>query len=85
MNKLPSGYKQTEVGVIPEDWEVKPLCNVTEIRSGIAKNSNISVSDPVIVHYLQLLVVLEAFHQTQATSNQLQELEKEHALVWHQW
>lgn len=22
------GYKQTEVGVIPEDWEVKPLGSV---------------------------------------------------------
>ena len=25
MNNIPSGYKQTEVGVIPEDWEVKRL------------------------------------------------------------
>ncbi len=25
MNNIPSGYKQTEVGVIPEDWEVNSL------------------------------------------------------------
>lgn len=25
MNKIPKGYKQTEVGVIPEDWDVKLL------------------------------------------------------------
>lgn len=27
---IPAGYQQTEVGVIPEDWEVKPLFEVTE-------------------------------------------------------
>jgi type I restriction enzyme S subunit len=31
------GYKQTEVGVIPEDWEVKPFTQVTDlITCGIA-------------------------------------------------
>jgi type I restriction enzyme S subunit len=31
------GYKQTEVGVIPEDWEVKPFSHVTDlITCGIA-------------------------------------------------
>ena len=31
------GYKQTEVGVIPEDWEVKPLSQVSDkIMVGIA-------------------------------------------------
>jgi type I restriction enzyme S subunit len=28
------GYKQTEVGVIPEDWEVKPLVEVATIATG---------------------------------------------------
>jgi len=28
------GYKQTEVGVIPEEWEVKRLADVGDIRSG---------------------------------------------------
>ncbi|HMS07869.1 MAG TPA: restriction endonuclease subunit S [Pyrinomonadaceae bacterium] len=28
------GYKQTEVGVIPEDWEVKPLSAVSSMKSG---------------------------------------------------
>ena len=34
------GYKQTEVGVIPEDWEVKRLENVAEIRSGGTPSTN---------------------------------------------
>ena len=27
---IPAGYKQTEVGVIPEDWEVSKLVDLTE-------------------------------------------------------
>ena len=28
------GYKQTEIGVIPEEWEVKPLAAVSSMKSG---------------------------------------------------
>ena len=31
---VPPGYKQTDVGVIPEDWEVKRLDEVAEILNG---------------------------------------------------
>lgn len=31
---VPEGYKQTEVGVIPKDWEVKSLGTLVDIRSG---------------------------------------------------
>jgi len=35
--ELKPGYKQTEVGMIPEDWEVQPLASLTEkIMVGIA-------------------------------------------------
>ena len=44
---VPLGYKQTEVGVIPEDWEVRILNDLAQIRTGIAKNSNISANNPV--------------------------------------
>ncbi|MFZ4856177.1 MAG: restriction endonuclease subunit S [Desulfuromonadaceae bacterium] len=33
-NSVPPGYKQTEVGVIPEDWEVKPLAGLATIIHG---------------------------------------------------
>ncbi len=59
--ELKPGYKQSEVGVIPEDWEVKPLCGVAQIRSGIAKNANTAVSDPVTVHYLRVANVQDGF------------------------
>lgn len=32
--KIPKGYKQTEVGLIPEDWELRPLLKSVSIASG---------------------------------------------------
>ncbi len=58
---IPAGYKQTEVGVIPGDWDVKRLSDVSEIRSGIAKNSNVFVNDPITVHYLRVANVQDGF------------------------
>ncbi len=40
-NQIKTGYKQTEIGVIPEDWEVKPLNEITSLMTngfvGISK------------------------------------------------
>jgi type I restriction enzyme, S subunit len=33
------GYKQTEVGVIPEDWDVFPLGEIGKFKNGINKGS----------------------------------------------
>jgi type I restriction enzyme, S subunit len=34
------GYKQTEVGVIPEEWEVKPISHIVErLEAGVSVNS----------------------------------------------
>lgn len=41
--KIPEGYKQTEVGVIPEDWELKMLGEIVQenrISSGLYKDKN---------------------------------------------
>ena len=40
--ELKPGYKQTEVGVIPEDWDVKLLPDVLHFRSGKAHEQFIS-------------------------------------------
>jgi restriction endonuclease S subunit len=34
MSDIPTGYKQTEVGVIPEDWEIRHLGSFCEISAG---------------------------------------------------
>jgi type I restriction enzyme, S subunit len=33
-SQLPKGYKQTEVGVIPEDWSVKIIGEIADVRTG---------------------------------------------------
>ena len=32
--QLPEGYKKTEVGVIPEDWELKTIGDIGSVSSG---------------------------------------------------
>ena len=36
---IKQGYKQTEVGVIPEDWEAVPLSRLGQFKNGINKDS----------------------------------------------
>ena len=38
--ELKPGYKQTEVGVIPEDWEVRPLGSFAQLKNGYAFKSS---------------------------------------------
>ncbi|PHR29752.1 MAG: restriction endonuclease [Desulfotalea sp.] len=56
-----AGYKQTAVGVIPKEWKVSQLCDLAEIRSGVAKNSNVSVNNPILVYYLRVANVQDGF------------------------
>ena len=53
--------KQTGLGLIPKDWDAKCLRDVAQIRSGIAKNANSSVTDPILVHYLRVANVQDGF------------------------
>ncbi len=38
--ELKPGYKQTEIGVIPEDWEVKRLSEIANIATGSTPPTN---------------------------------------------
>jgi hypothetical protein len=31
---IKQGYKQTEIGIIPEDWEVKLVQEISDVKSG---------------------------------------------------
>lgn len=35
MNSIPKGYKKTEVGMIPDDWEIKKLGDFSSFQNGI--------------------------------------------------
>ena len=42
--KIPSGYKQTDIGVIPADWNVKPIKDLATITTG-SKNTQDRIFD----------------------------------------
>ena len=42
MMDIPQGYKQTELGIIPEDWEVKPIGDLGRIVGGGTPSTSIS-------------------------------------------
>jgi len=49
---VPKGYKRTEVGVLPEEWEVKPLGAVANIYRGASPRPS------MIINGLLLMVKL---------------------------
>ena len=49
-NQLPEGYKKTEVGVIPEDWEAKLLGDIFRLKNGFSfKSEYFSSSGPIVL------------------------------------
>ena len=50
MSAIPAGYKQTEVGVIPEDWEVSTIGREFEIKLGkmLDAEKNVGVPKPYL-------------------------------------
>jgi type I restriction enzyme, S subunit len=45
--ELKEGYKQTEVGVIPEDWEVKKLGDVLKLQRGFDLPHRYRIPGPI--------------------------------------
>ncbi len=50
MNDIPAGYKQTEVGVIPEEWEISTVGREFEIKLGkmLDAEKNVGVPKPYL-------------------------------------
>lgn len=46
-NPVPAGYKMTEVGIIPDDWEIHKLSEITSLRTG-PFGSSLHKSDYVV-------------------------------------
>lgn len=51
---IKKGYKQTEVGVIPEDWEVITLSEVFEFKNGLNKEKHFFGQGTPIVNYMDV-------------------------------
>jgi type I restriction enzyme S subunit len=52
MSAIPAGYKQTEVGVIPKDWEVDSIANVAAITTG-DKNTQDRIDEGVYPFFVR--------------------------------
>jgi type I restriction enzyme S subunit len=52
--ELKPGYKQTEVGVIPEDWEVVRLGDMFEFKNGLNKAKGFFGAGTPIVNYMDV-------------------------------
>lgn len=57
----PEQFKDSPLGRLARGWEVRPLVEVAEIHSGVAKNTNRVVGSAVWVHYLRVANVQDGF------------------------
>lgn len=54
-------FKMTPIGEIPESWEISQLGRVSDVRSGVAKNGNRVLVDPVTLPYLRVANVQDGW------------------------
>ena len=52
-------FKQTEIGEIPEEWQLKRLAEVARVQTGLAKNK--AKAGPLSVPYLRVANVQDGF------------------------
>lgn len=62
--ELIPGYKQSDVGIIPDDWDVKPLSEVVDFANGKPHEKDIKVSG------LYLLITLDSIDINGGLKNQ---------------
>lgn len=58
---VPAHQRPTELGALPADWDVIELATRATIQSGIAKNANAALRDPVAVPYLRVANVQDGY------------------------
>ena len=59
---IPVGYKQTKVGVIPEDWELKTFGEIFDFKS-TASNSRSDLTNSDSTHYIHYGDIHTVFHR----------------------
>lgn len=53
--------RPSELGALPEDWDVIELATRATIQSGIAKNANAALRDAIVVPYLRVANVQDGY------------------------
>ena len=59
---IPVGYKQTEIGVIPEDWELKTFGEIFDFKP-TASNSRSDLTESDTTHYIHYGDIHTVFHR----------------------
>jgi type I restriction enzyme S subunit len=80
--ELKSGYKQTEVGVIPEDWEVRALGDISDIYRGASPRpieSPIWFDEKSQIGWVRISDVTKSKRRLQETTQKLSELGVRHS------
>ncbi|MGB3683815.1 MAG: restriction endonuclease subunit S, partial [Rubrobacteraceae bacterium] len=54
-DRVPPGYKQTEVGVIPEDWETLPLLELLDFRNGVNADKSAYGKGTPFINVLEII------------------------------
>lgn len=54
MNQIKQGYKQTKVGIIPEDWEITPVGDLFTFKNGLNKEKEFFGTGTPIVNYVDV-------------------------------
>jgi len=52
--EVKKGYKQTELGVIPEDWDISKIGNLLEFKNGLNKGSEFFGYGTPIINYMDV-------------------------------
>ncbi|MEM9823004.1 MAG: restriction endonuclease subunit S, partial [Bacteroidota bacterium] len=75
-SKIKAGYRQTEVGVIPEDWEVKTISEVCRLVNGRGFKPNEWKKTGLPIIRIQNLNGSEKFNYYQGSYDKKIEVEK---------
>jgi type I restriction enzyme S subunit len=54
IDQIPPGYKLTEVGIIPSDWDVKRLGDIFDFKNGLNKEKSFFGQGTPIVNYMDV-------------------------------
>lgn len=65
---VPVRERHSELGLLPDDWDVIELAARATIQSGIAKNANAILRDPVTVPYLRVANVQDGYLELREVS-----------------
>jgi len=82
MQKISKGYKQSELGVIPEDWEVKKLGNIAKITRGASPrpiDSPIWFDEKSKIGWVRISDVTKSTKLLKYTTQKLSELGIKHS------